>query len=474
MISLLLEDFSYEQDIRELCMAFYPGARYIYVDGEEVIFTLKAIKQESGYKLKLLYPDISYEFNIDEGFDRYKTKNLLKKALYDILSGHTGIELPWGTLTGIRPTKIVSKFLEEGKDRAYISDELKRSYLVSDKKIDLSIDVALKEKDILDKIGFKDYYSLYIGIPYCPSICSYCSFSAYPIKSWQHTKKAYIESLCRELKAVAAFNRHRKLQTVYMGGGTPTSLEAAELEEIIYCVREHFPMDNLLEFCVEAGRPDSIDEDKLNVMKKLGISRISINPQSMNQSTLDKIGRSHTVQMIVDKFYMARELGFDNINMDIILGLPDEGLKEIEYTMQELSKLNPESITIHSLAIKRAARLNNPELRYMHDKALDMIKMFDTALEYCKTMDMQPYYLYRQKNIAGNLENLGLAKNTRECIYNILIMEEKQDIIACGAGASSKIVSKKEGLIERIENVKEPAVYIERIDELIKKKDIFT
>lgn len=471
MIAILLEDFPYEQDIRELCMTFYPSVSYIYTDGEKVIFSCNIKKEKELYVGKVVYPDKEHNFTIDALLSRYEVKNILKRNLYDIFFEHTGTQLPWGTLTGIRPTKIVLNMLDKGADKEEIYTNLKSTYLMSDEKIELSYKVASKEKKILDDIYYKDNYSLYIGIPYCPSICYYCSFSAYPIKAWQHSKKDYVKALCKELKAVAKANAYRKLQTVYMGGGTPTSLDADELKEILSCVREEFDTESLLELSVEAGRPDSISEDKLKVLKSMGVTRISINPQSMNQSTLDKIGRYHSVDMIIESFVMARDLGFDNINTDIILGLPGEGVKEVEHTLEEIKKLDPESLTIHSLAVKRAARLNNRDEKYMHIANKIMSDSFKLSHEFCSCLGLEPYYLYRQKNMAGNYENIGFSKPGMECIYNILIMEEKQDIIACGAGASSKLTGIKDGKAMRLENVKDPNLYIERIEDIIKNKE---
>ena len=472
MIAILLEEFPYEQDIRELCMAFYPGVSYIYTVGEEVIFSCNVKKEKDLYLAKVEYPDKEHKFTINTSLSRYEVKNLLKRNLYEIFFEHTDTKLPWGALTGIRPTKIVLNMLEDNLDKESIYKNLKATYLMSDEKIDLSYKVAAKEKSILDKIDYKDNYSLYIGIPYCPSICSYCSFSAYPIKAWQYGKKDYVKALCKELKAVAKANAHRNLISIYMGGGTPTSLEADELKEILSCVRDEFDMKSVLEISVEAGRPDSISADKLKVLKMLGVSRISINPQSMNQSTLDKIGRFHSVDMVVESFNIARGLEFDNINMDIILGLPGEGIKEVKHTLEKIKKLDPESLTIHSLAVKRAARFNNSDEQYKHIEDRIMRESFNLSYTFCENMGLEPYYLYRQKNMAGNYENIGFAKPGKECVYNILIMEEKQDIIVCGVGASSKFSAIKECNAKRLENVKDPKLYIERIEDIIKNKEM--
>ena len=261
----------------------------------------------------------------------------------------------------------------------------------------------------------------------------------------------------------------KKLQTIYMGGGTPTSLEGYQLTEILDTVKKNFDLSNLLELTVEAGRPDSITKEKLIALRDMGVNRISINPQTMQQKTLDLIGRKHTIEDICNSFKLAREVGFTNINMDFIIGLNGETLSDIKDSFTKVKEFVPESLTIHSLALKRAARLNTENKREIMDNDL-MLSMIDVATETCNELGLKPYYLYRQKNMAGNLENIGFSKPGKECLYNILIMEEKQTIIACGAGTSSKIVF-NDGRIERIENVKDPKLYIERLDEMIERKE---
>jgi len=278
-----------------------------------------------------------------------------------------------------------------------------------------------------------------------------------------------VEALCKELIAVSKMYKGKKLQTIYMGGGTPTSLEGCQLTKILDTVKTYFDFSNLLELTVEAGRPDSITREKLIALRDMGVNRISINPQTMQQKTLDLIGRKHTVEDICNSFKLAREVGFTNINMDFIIGLNGETLSDIKDSFTKVKKFVPESITIHSLALKRAARLNTENKREIMDNDL-MLSMIDVATETCNELELKPYYLYRQKNMAGNLENIGFSKPGKECLYNILIMEEKQTIIACGAGTSSKIVF-NDGRIERIENVKDPKLYIERLDEMIERKE---
>ena len=468
MISLLLEDMTFEQDIRELLMAFYPEEKYIYTN-EDVFLSLFLSKKSIEYHIKIKSEDNVLEFSSPLRETKFDTKNDLKRNIYMNLLKLGNKELPWGTLTGIRPTKIVMEMLENDMSLEDIKKHLKEVYLVSDKRIKLCTDTAKNEFNILKKIDYKNGYSLYIGIPFCPTRCLYCSFTSYSIAQWKKDTDTYVEALCKELLAVSKMYKGKKLQTIYMGGGTPTSLEGYQLSKILNVVKKNFDLSNLLELTVEAGRPDSITREKLEALKEVGVDRISINPQTMQQKTLDLIGRYHTIEDIFESYKLAREVGFENINMDFIIGLNGETLEDVIDSFTKVKSFAPESITIHSLALKRAARLNTENKREIMDNDL-ILSMINTATDTCADLGLEPYYLYRQKNMAGNLENIGFSKPGKECLYNILIMEEKQTIIACGAGTSSKIVF-GDGRIERIENVKDPKLYIERLDEMIMRKE---
>jgi len=468
MISLLLEDMTFEQDIRELLMAFYPEEKYIYTN-EDVFLSLFLSKKSIEYHIKIKSEDKVLEFSSPLRETKFDTKNDLKRNIYINLLKLGNKELPWGTLTGIRPTKIVMEMLENDMSLEDIKKHLKEVYLVSDKRIKLCTDTAKNEFNILKKIDYKNGYSLYIGIPFCPTRCLYCSFTSYSIAQWKKDTDTYVEALCKELLAVSKMYKGKKLQTIYMGGGTPTSLEGYQLSKILNVVKKNFDLSNLLELTVEAGRPDSITREKLEALKEVGVDRISINPQTMQQKTLDLIGRHHTIEDIFESYQLARDVGFENINMDFIIGLNGETLEDVIDSFTKVKSFAPESITIHSLALKRAARLNTENKREIMDNDL-ILSMINTATDTCADLGLEPYYLYRQKNMAGNLENIGFSKPGKECLYNILIMEEKQTIIACGAGTSSKIVF-GDGRIERIENVKDPKLYIERLDEMIMRKE---
>lgn len=419
--------------------------------------------------------EVKTEFNI-HGFDRIATKNRLKRQLYDILRTNTGKELPWGTLTGIRPTKIPMKMLEEGCSEEEIAAYMTNTYAATEQKTALSIEIAKRERQLLQRIDYENGYSLYIGIPFCPSTCLYCSFTSYPISAWKTQVDAYLDALEREIDFTAEKCRGKTLNSVYIGGGTPTTLEPKQLDRLIKKINYTFNFSECLEFTVEAGRPDSITAEKLIVLRENGISRISINPQTMKQETLDLIGRRHTVEQTIESFRLARKLGFDNINMDLIIGLPGEELSDVRHTMEVIKELKPDNVTVHSLAVKRAARLTIFKDRYQDMQMENTQEHMDLCAEYCRDIGLFPYYLYRQKGMAGNMENVGYAAKGKAGVYNILIMEEKQTIMALGAGATTKFVLPEKNpdgthRIERVENVKDVKNYLERIDEMIARKE---
>lgn len=396
-------------------------------------------------------------------------KNAFKRFLYRSLCDITGKELPWGNLTGIRPTKLVLGMLEAGKEEDEILDFMRERHYVSGKKLALSLDIARRERKILSTLHGRDGYSLYIGIPFCPTTCLYCSFTSYPIGACKNMVEAYIDCLIREMTKTAEIQKGKILDTVYIGGGTPTTLEAYQLERLIVSMKDIFDFSTVQEFTVEAGRADSITEEKLGALYRQGVTRISVNPQTMREETLKFIGRQATAEQTREAFLMARKLGFDNINMDMIVGLPTESAADVAGTVEKITALNPDSLTVHSLAVKRASRLRQCMEENRITLPEDGWEMMEIAARGAKQMDMHPYYLYRQKNITDNLENVGFAREGKYGIYNILIMEEKQTIIACGAGSITKRVY-PDGRIKRCENVKDVALYIEKIDEMIERK----
>lgn len=397
-------------------------------------------------------------------------KNPLKRMTYGIFSRMTGGKLhPWGTLTGIRPVKLPMALLEEGFSDEEVAARLKKEYLIGEEKCGLSIRIAHKERALLDLLDYEDGYSLYVGIPFCPTNCLYCSFTSYPYSRWEKRIGEYVEALEKEIRFVQTHFAEKKLNTIYFGGGTPTTLPPVYLDRILGKIVDGFDLSYLKEWTVEGGRPDSITPEKLAVLRRYPVDRISINPQTMKQETLDLIGRRHTVEQVKEAFGMAREAGFDNINMDLIIGLPQEHEEDVLRTMEEITALNPDNLTVHTLAIKRASRLNMDREQYGHlYLEQNTTAMMDIAAKGAAQMGMEPYYLYRQKNMSGNLENVGYARPGKEGIYNILIMEEKQSIVALGAGAVTKKVQSDR--IDRVSNVKDIEQYLSRIDEMIERK----
>ena len=471
MIYLNINAVNHDNDVRVMIQAFYPGEKIIIDETmiRECIGTVRVNIEDN-----LISACLDFGKKVDfkctcEDSDRKTIRDNLKRELYRAFNKITGKVLPWGTLTGIRPTKILYNFMEEGMDEASIKEQIAKEYLASPAKIDLACEVAQNERRLLHSVDFEKGYSLYVGIPFCPTTCLYCSFTSYPLSLWKNRVDEYLDALIKELSFYSEMLKGKKATSIYMGGGTPTTLNAGQLTRLITFIRENFDISELKEFTVEAGRPDSIDESKLEALRALDIDRISINPQTMNQKTLDLIGRRHSVTQVKDAFYLARECGFTNINMDLIIGLPGETKEDVAHTLDELRIMRPDSLTVHSLAIKRAARLNIFKDDYKDYRIENTDEIISMTYDFAKELGLEPYYLYRQKNMAGNFENVGYAKKDCFGLYNVLIMEEVQTIVAAGAGTVCKRVYPG-GRIERCDNVKDVGLYISKIDEMIERK----
>ncbi len=528
MIRIILSERDFDYEIQALVGSFFPGERCkLEIRNEGAVVQAEAgdsVEAESGemqITIEMTGTDIT--IGIRNGHSPWHTgrtevtgtddwhkkdgkkahpyrtyyKNELKKLLFTLLrdfpeeylacSGGCRRRIPaWGTMTGVRPTKIMMNQLLSGVPAEQVYRELQETYLCSPEKTELGMRIARKEKALLDKTHYEQGYSLYISIPFCPTTCLYCSFPSYPWEQFSHLAEGYLQALKREICAVADAMGDRPLSSIYMGGGTPTTLSASQLRELIGLVSSCYPVCDACEFTVEAGRPDSITREKLAVLREMGINRISVNPQTMQQKTLDLIGRKHTVQETEKAFHMAREEGFSNINMDLIIGLPGETVSDFRDTLQQIRRLDPDSLTIHSLVIKRASRLRSvleeqaaetqvslEELERGRGEQLE--RMLLCGEQFAAQQGYEPYYMYRQKNSAGHAgstgqENIGFARPGSECLYNILIMEEKQTIVAVGAGASTKLYHSDLGQVSRVENVKSITDYMERIDEMIDRK----
>ncbi|HEX2925344.1 MAG TPA: coproporphyrinogen dehydrogenase HemZ [Ruminiclostridium sp.] len=406
--------------------------------------------------------------------DKLKVKEFkrsLKRKLFLLLTQYTGKIIPWGILTGIRPAKLVNEFIDRGMGGEEILSSLQRDYFVTEDKSNLLCEVAVNQRKLFAG-SRQNSVSVYIGIPFCPTRCLYCSFSSSTISQYKKMVDIYVDTLLREIRHTALLMKIKGMsaESIYIGGGTPTSLNEQQLNRLLNGIEESIDMTNLREYTLEAGRPDTITEEKLKVIKNSRVSRISINPQTMNAKTLEKIGRIHSPEDVEKAFYTARDMGFDNINMDLICGLPGEDIPMFAETLGRIKQLSPDNLTVHTMALKRASRLTKEIEEYSLERQYtDSAGMVEMARTCAREMGLTPYYLYRQKNILGNLENVGYSRKGLECLYNIQIMEERQTILACGAGAVTKVVFPN-NRIERSFNVKSVEEYIGRIDEMLQRK----
>ena len=479
MISVKTEKEEFEYDIHAYVTSFFPGEEIKLLIGEDKAdpvsdgMILYVSKEDRHASLKIISGNIieknaSYDLRSEQILDEWLFKQELRLFIYDSLSDFTGKTLPWGAMIGVRPVKLIIDLLKEHPDEEELRSELYRNYRLEGSKAETGIRTARLEAGLLEPFSDGSGYSLYIGIPFCPSTCLYCSFTSYPYARFKNRIQDYLNAIHEELKAVPEYTKGLRLDTVYIGGGTPSSLSADELEVLFSYMSETLPMDSVKEFTVEAGRPDSITEDKLKVMKRFNVGRISVNPQTFKDETLKLIGRHHSSEDVRSAFKMARDAGFDNINMDMILGLPGETFDDVKRSFEEAVKLSPDSLTAHSLAIKRASRMKKWIEEHGAVSGLSADKAMEAAYAAATQLDMKPYYTYRQKNMAGNLENTGFAKDGKYGLYNVVIMEEVQSIVALGAGTVSKRVLP--GKITRCDTHKDVDLYIDGIHEMIERK----
>ncbi|MBA4535649.1 coproporphyrinogen III oxidase [Bacillus aquiflavi] len=401
-------------------------------------------------------------------------KNAVLHVYLTLLQDSTGIIQKWGILTGVRPTKLLHQKIQAGINIQKAHHQLQEEYLISDEKLQLMERILQRQHTIVpDLYKLRNEVSIYIGIPFCPTKCAYCTFPAYAINGRQGSVNSFLGGLHYEMEKVGEWLKEKgiRMTTVYFGGGTPTSITAEEMDRLYEKMYHSFPYVNeIREITVEAGRPDTITTEKIAVLKKWNIHRISINPQSYIQDTLKAIGRHHTVEETIDKFHLARKMGMNNINMDLIIGLPGEGINEFAYTLAETKKLMPESLTVHTLSFKRASEMTKNKDKYKVASREEVKEMMAMAELWTKDNGYVPYYLYRQKNILGNLENVGYSLPGQESIYNIMIMEELQTIIGLGCGASSKFIHPQTGEITQLANPKDPKSYYESYKTYTEKK----
>lgn len=392
------------------------------------------------------------------------------QLLYKLLCDFTGLTQPWGILTGVRPVKLLRRLAEESSEEQAVK-KFEKDFFVSNEKIALSRETEHNERKILE-LSKPESFSLYVGIPFCPSRCSYCSFVMASIERAEKLIEPYTKLLCEEIKLTAeiANKLGLRLETVYFGGGTPTTLSAEQLDTVLRTVNKSFDMSTCREFTVEAGRPDTIDIAKLFALKENKVDRISINPQTVNDEVLKTIGRKHTAQQFFDAFELARKCGFDNINTDLIAGLPTDTPESFKNSLDSIVRLNAECITVHTLCMKRASRLTTEGVTLDLQQARDAREMLAYTQNILGQNEYIPYYMYRQSRMVGNLENVGWSKKGFESLYNVYVMDETHTILACGSGGVTKLKRNNPDYLERIFNFKYPYEYIDRFDELIQRK----
>ncbi|MEG0614687.1 MAG: coproporphyrinogen dehydrogenase HemZ, partial [Oscillospiraceae bacterium] len=477
-MTVIFSGNDYKYEIEGILKLFFPAANFTFLydekncDDDFCVIRRKTLANKTYFfvRVKLGEKYARMAENCENSQDNYDNfcEQTLCKLLFFCLKKLTKISPSWGILTGIRPVKRVNKLIDEGKNKAEISEILSKNFFVEPRKIELSYATAITQKPLL-KINPRSF-SLYVSIPFCPSRCSYCSFVSHSIESAKKLIPKYVETLCEEIKITAeiAEKLGLSIDTIYFGGGTPTSIDAEFLAKIMEAVRKNFNLSTLREYTVEAGRPDTINAEKLGVIRDFGAKRISINPQTMNDDVLREIGRKHTAEQCKNSFALARKMGFNNINMDLIAGLPTETVNSFKNSVDEIIQLAPENITVHTLSLKRSSTL------FRDLSAVDGNPVGE-MVEYSNFKIMgnhyNPYYLYRQKNTLGNQENVGYSKNGCESLYNIFIMEEIQTILAVGAAASTKLVNPFTGGISRVYNYKYPYEYIERFNILSERKN---
>ena len=424
-------------------------------------------KKFAEYKKERIQPQTEKEYF-------KQVKKAVSHVQLMLLQDWTGIIQKWGILTGVRPTKLLHRKMQMQIPKEIAHKELQEEYLITNEKLQLMQEIVDRQVTVVpDLYELQNEVSIYIGIPFCPTKCAYCTFPAYAIQGHRGSVDSFLDGLHHEMRAIGSWLKENnvRITTVYFGGGTPTSITAEEMDLLYEEMHHSFPFVNKIrEITVEAGRPDTITPEKLLILNKWKIDRISVNPQSYIQETLKAIGRHHTVDETIEKFLLARSMGMNNINMDLIIGLPGEGLSEFTHSLNETEKLMPESLTVHTLSFKRASEMTKNKEKYRVADRKEISEMMELAEHWTKTHDYHPYYLYRQKNILGNLENVGYSLSGRESIYNIMIMEEQQTIIGLGCGASSKFIDPGTGEIIHFANPKDPKSYNENYHKYIDKK----
>lgn len=470
-MNLYVKNHNFHFELENLTRLFFPNEK------------ITVIRDFSEPQPPYIYTEVSDKITISVNIGSFnKSETAVKKLtdddnelvsaqlLYKLLCDFTGLTQPWGILTGVRPVKLLRRLAEESSEEQAVK-KFEKDFFVSNEKIALSRETEHNERKILE-LSKPESFSLYVGIPFCPSRCSYCSFVMASIERAEKLIEPYTKLLCEEIKRTAeiANKLGLRLETVYFGGGTPTTLSAEQLDTVLGTVNKSFDMSTCREFTVEAGRPDTIDIAKLFALKENKVDRISINPQTVNDEVLKTIGRKHTAQQFFDAFELARKCGFDNINTDLIAGLPTDTPESFKNSLDSIVRLNAECITVHTLCMKRASRLTTEGVTLDLQQARDAREMLAYTQNVLGQNEYIPYYMYRQSRMVGNLENVGWSKKGFESLYNVYVMDETHTILACGSGGVTKLKRNNPDYLERIFNFKYPYEYIDRFDELIQRK----
>lgn len=470
-MNLYVKNHNFHFELENLTRLFFPN--------EKITVLRDFTEPQPPY----IYTEVSDKITISVNIGSFnKSETAVKKLadddnelvsaqlLYKLLCDFTGLTQPWGILTGVRPVKLLRRLAEESNEEQAVK-KFEKDFFVSNEKIALSRETEHNERKILE-LSKPESFSLYVGIPFCPSRCSYCSFVMASIERAEKLIEPYTKLLCEEIKQTAeiANKLGLRLETVYFGGGTPTTLSAEQLDTVLRTVNNSFDMSTCREFTVEAGRPDTIDIAKLFALKENKVDRISINPQTVNDEVLKTIGRKHTAQQFFDAFELARKCGFDNINTDLIAGLPTDTPESFKNSLDSIVRLNAECITVHTLCMKRASRLTTEGVTLDLQQARDAREMLAYTQNILGQNEYIPYYMYRQSRMVGNLENVGWSKRGFESLYNVYVMDETHTILACGSGGVTKLKRNNPDYLERIFNFKYPYEYIDRFDELIQRK----
>lgn len=470
-MNLYVKNHNFHFELENLTRLFFPNEK------------ITVIRDFSEPQPPCIYTEVSDKITISVNIGSFnKSETAVKRLtdddnelvsaqlLYKLLCDFTGLTQPWGILTGVRPVKLLRRLAEESNEEQAVK-KFENDFFVSNEKIALSRETEHNERKILE-LSKPESFSLYVGIPFCPSRCSYCSFVMASIERAEKLIEPYTKLLCEEIKRTAeiANKLGLRLETVYFGGGTPTTLSAEQLDTVLRTVNKSFDMSTCREFTVEAGRPDTIDIAKLLALKENKVDRISINPQTVNDEVLKTIGRKHTAQQFFDAFELARKCGFDNINTDLIAGLPTDTPESFKNSLDSIVRLKAECITVHTLCMKRASRLTTEGVTLDLQQARDAREMLAYTQNILGQNEYIPYYMYRQSRMVGNLENVGWSKKGFESLYNVYVMDETHTILACGSGGVTKLKRNNPDYLERIFNFKYPYEYIDRFDELIQRK----